>query len=138
MGLTLPFLVKLLKVKEIDDIVPEDQQAAGIRLRMNKAALDRLNDKYSFEIDDNELVGFLKKDLEDDIDITRQRLDSLECDSTLKEEVERYNAILIDIYTIQRKELFKLKKEKFFGDEEIRKMEMQLDLDEVKISGHHH
>jgi CPA1 family monovalent cation:H+ antiporter len=127
-----------VKIKEIDDIIPEDQQAAGIKLRMNKAALERLNDRYIAEVKENELVGFLKQDLEEDISLTRQRLDSLECDETQKEEVDRYNAILKDIYHIQRLELFKLKKEKFFSDEEIRKMEMQLDLDEVKISGNQH
>jgi Na+/H+ antiporter len=137
-GLTLPFVVKALRFTEIDQEMPEDQQAAGIKLRMNKAALIRLNEKYAFEAADNELVGFLKKDLEDDINVTQQRLDSLECDTTLKEEADLYNEVLKDIYHVQRQELFILKKEKFFSDEEIRKMEMQLDLNEVKISGQSH
>jgi CPA1 family monovalent cation:H+ antiporter len=42
---------------------------------------------------------------------------------------------LADIYKIQRKELFLLRQQNRFSDEHIRKAEMQLDLDETKISG---
>lgn len=134
-GLTLPLLVKLIKVEEIDPILPEDEQDAGIQLRLKKAALEKLNTHYAVEIMENELVGFLKKNLENDISVTSQRLDSLECKDTEQEEKELYNKVLLDIYAVQRHELFKLRKEKFFSDEEIRKMEMQLDWDELKING---
>jgi CPA1 family monovalent cation:H+ antiporter len=134
-GLTLPLLVKLIKIEEIDPILPEDQQDAGIQLRLKKAALDRLKDHYALEVKENEFVGFLKKNLENDITVTSQRLESLECVDTEHEEKELYNKVLLDIYAVQRKELFKLRTEKFFSDEEIRKMEMQLDWDELKISG---
>lgn len=134
-GLTLPFIVRLIKIEEIDPILPEDEQDAGIQLRLKQAALKRLNEHYTTEITENEFVGFLKKDLENDITVTRQRLESLECVDTQEEEKKLYNKILLDIYAVQRQELFQLRKEKFFSDEEIRKMEMQLDWDELKISG---
>lgn len=134
-GLTLPLLVKLIKIKEIDPILPEDQQDAGIQLRLKKAALERLNTQYSIETRENELVGFLKRDLENDIAITSERLESLECVDTGHDDKRVYNKILLDLYNVQRTELFKLRKEKFFSDEEIRKTEMQLDWDELKISG---
>lgn len=134
-GLTLPFIVRLIKIEEIDPILPEDEQDAGIQLRLKQAALKRLNEHYATEIQENEFVGLLKQHLENDITVTQQRLDSLECVDTEEEEKKLYNKVLLDIYAVQRKELFKLRKEKFFSDEEIRKMEMQLDWDELKISG---
>ncbi|CAL1520702.1 Na+/H+ antiporter [Chitinophaga sp. MM2321] len=137
-GLTLPVLIKLIKIKEIDDITPEDEQSAGIQLYLMKASLDRLHEKYLFETTDNELVGFLKKDLEHNISITQARLDSLVCDDTMKEEVDLYHHILLDLYGVQRKALFKLRQDKAFGDEAIRKQELQLDLDELKISQPEH
>jgi len=46
--------------------------------------------------------------------------------------------VLLDLYSHQRKELFQLRKEKAFSDEVIRKQELQLDLDETKVTNHTH
>ncbi|QJB40576.1 Na+/H+ antiporter [Chitinophaga oryzae] len=132
-GLTLPWLIKLIKVGEIDDITPLAEQEAGMRLAMMKVALQRLEEKYSVEAADNELVGFLKKDLEHNINSTSARLESLECDDTEKAEVDLYHSVLMDIYARQRQELFRLRQHNTFSDEVIRSQEMQLDLDEMKI-----
>lgn len=133
-GLTLPLVIKLIDIKEIEDIVPEDEQQTGINLRLSNAALSRLCDKYALEIQENELVSILKANLEHEIASSQQRLASLECDTTQIEKVEDYRQILLDIYAAQRMELFELRKEKFFSDKEIRKAELQLDLNEMKIS----
>ncbi|WP_212000255.1 Na+/H+ antiporter [Chitinophaga sp. HK235] len=132
-GLTLPLLIRLIKIEEIDVITPADQQEAGIRLALMKVALNRLEEKYAFEATDNELVGFLKKDLEHNIHNTSARLESLECDDTEKAEVDLYHSVLRDIYALQRKELFRLRQHNTFSDEVIRSQEMQLDLEEMKI-----
>lgn len=137
-GLTLPFVIKLIKLKEIDDILPEEQQQAGIQLRLDKIALKTLNEKFSSEIQNNELAEFLKSSLESEIETIKLRLDSLECNELKHHEVKHYHHILLKIYEIQRKELFQLRKEKFFSDEEIRKAELQLDLNELKITGSEH
>lgn len=133
-GLTLPLVVRLIKIKEVDEELPREQQEAGIRLRLNKVALQKLEEKYADEVNDNELLSFFKDSLVNDIDITRQKLDSLECDATEREELALYAKVLKDIYHTQRYELHRLKKEKFYSDEEIRHMEMQVDLEELKIS----
>jgi CPA1 family monovalent cation:H+ antiporter len=133
-GLTLPLLIRWIKIKDIDDFPPVEEQEAAIQLHLMRTAKKRLEEKYAFEITDNELVGFLNNQLENDIAVVKQRLDCLECDDTLKEEVELYNKVLLDLYTIQRKELHHLRTLKKFSDEEIRKMENQLDFDEAKIT----
>ncbi|WP_325527152.1 Na+/H+ antiporter [Chitinophaga sp.] len=137
-GLSLPFLVKLIKIKEIDDITPEEEQEAGVRLHLMRAALNHLNEKYATEIIGNELVGFLKTDLEHNISNTQARLASLECDDTEKEEVELYQRVLLDLYSVQRNALFQLRRENTFSDEAIRHQELQLDLDELKITRPEH
>jgi Na+/H+ antiporter len=133
-GLTLPILIKWINIMDTGDFPPAEEQDAAIHLRLMKVALKRLNEKYAYEVEDNELVGFLKNQLENDISIVGKRLDSLECDETEKKEIELYNRILLDLYDVQRQELFVLRHEKIFGDEEIRKMESELDFDEAKIS----
>lgn len=137
-GLTLPFIIKLIKLKEIDKIIPEVEQEAGIQLRLNQLALKIVKEKYAKEVSENELVGFYKTNLEETITNTSQRLESLECDETEQFEIELYHHVLLDIYAQQRKELFALRKEKYFSDEEIRKAELQLDLNELKITGAGH
>lgn len=137
-GLTLPFIIKLIKLKEIDDLVPEEEQKTGIQLILDNTALQLVNEKYTAELNDNELVAFYKSNLESDIHVANKRLESLECDETEHQEIEKYHQILLDIYAIQRKELFRMRKEKLFSDEEIRKAELQLDLNELKITGAGH
>lgn len=134
-GLTLPLVIKWVKMKEIEDFAPAHEQEAAIKIRLMQAGLKRLEEKYTFEAEDNELVGFLKNQLDHDVVISQQRLDSLECDTTMQEEIELYHAVLLDIYAIQRLELHKLRTEKQFSDEEIRRQENQLDFEEAKILG---
>jgi len=134
-GLTLPLIVKWIGFDEIDQTAAEHEQEAGINLHIHKAALKHLEQHYVTETKSNELVGLLKKDLENDIFTMTKRLESLECDETEKNETRLYRGVLADIYKIQRKELFVLRQQNRFGDEHIRKAEMQLDLDETKISG---
>jgi len=137
-GLTLPLIIKLIGIEEIDDLVSEEEQQAGIRLRLSKVALGVLQNKYAEAVDENEFIAFLKKDIENDVLSMSKRLASMECDETEREEVELYQLALTDIYRNQRHELFLLRKEKIYSDEEIRKAEMQLDLDETKIGASLH
>lgn len=134
-GLTLPLIIKLIRLKEIDVIASEDEQQAGIQVRIDRVALDLITKKYTEEAKTNELIGFLKTRLENEISSASQQLESLTCDETEKYEVDLYHRVLLEIYSLQRKELFLLRKEKVFSDEEIRKAELQLDLNEMKITG---
>lgn len=137
-GLTLPFIIKLIKLKEIDNIIPEEEQKTGIQLILDNTALQIVNKKYENELNDNELVSFYKSNLESDIQVANKRLESLECDETEHQEIKKYHHLLLEIYAIQRKELFRMRKDKLFSDEEIRKAELQLDLNELKITGGGH
>jgi CPA1 family monovalent cation:H+ antiporter len=121
-------------MKDTEDFPPDEEQDAAIHLRLMHVALKELNEKYAAEMKENELVGFLKDKLESDITIVDQRLASMECDATQQEEIDVYNKVLIHLYDIQRKELYKMRRENIYSDEEIRKHESQLDLDETKIT----
>lgn len=132
-GLALPLIINWVKMKDMGDFPPEEEQEAAIHLHLMRVALEELNEKFSFEISDNELVGFLKNQLENDIPLVNQRLESLECDDTEKEEIELYNSIRIQLFSVQRRKLIALRNENLFSDEELRKYERQLDFEEAKI-----
>ncbi|MDZ4710874.1 MAG: Na+/H+ antiporter [bacterium] len=133
-GLSLPLLIRLLKLEEIDGEISEAEQETGINVYLKKAALKRLNEKYKVECTDNELIDNMKKQLESDIGLSVQKLESLKCDDFEEQEVELMNEVVRDLIAIQRKELFILRKKNLFTDEVLRKQEAQLDLDEAKIS----
>jgi len=136
-GLTLPLIVKWIGIGEIDDLLPGDEEQAGIKMRMAKVAMNVLQRNYTEALENNELLGLLKKDIENDILSTTKRLASLECEIE-EDEIELYKKAVAEIYKKQRHELFLLRKEKIFSDTEIRKAEMQLDLDETKMGGSLH
>jgi hypothetical protein len=92
-----------------------------------------LNDKYADALIDNELLGFMKTQLEHDINITDRRLASLTCNTTQQDEIDLYHEVMKDLVHIQREELFRMRQAKEFEDEVIRKQEAQLDLDEAKV-----
>ncbi|MGY0037482.1 hypothetical protein [Pedobacter sp. NJ-S-72] len=96
-------------------------------------AIKELDEKYADDMRDNALVGCLRDQLGNDAAVMAQRLESLECDDLKREEVEHYNRILLHIYNVQRQELHVLRTENFYSDQEIRKLESQLDLDEAKL-----
>ncbi|WP_199118897.1 Na+/H+ antiporter [Pedobacter sp. ASV28] len=137
-GLTLPFVIKLIKLKEIDAIMRSEEQQAGIQLKLDELALAIINEHHLNKVSENELIGFYKSALEDSIADGKRQLASLECNDTEIEEIHLYQHVLLEVYAAQRKELFKLRKEKFYTDEEIRKAELQLDLNELKITGREH
>lgn len=137
-GLTLPWVIKWIKIEEIDESIPLEEQETGIQLRLMQAALKQLNERYEKETANYQLTANLKKQLENDISLTWQKLKCLECFVDERGEIYAHNDILLDLIDIQRKELFILRKEKDYDEEIIREQLAQLDLDAIKISGHSH
>ena len=133
-GLTLPFIIKALKIEEIDPMIPEEKQEAEIHIRIINAALNRLADKHKAEMEDNDLLLHLKSEFESHLSHTHLKLDCMECLEKDQKELLVYRHVLKDIYHFQRKELFQIRKEKIYSDEAIRKEEMQVDIAEIRIN----
>jgi len=133
-GLTLPFIIKALKIEEIDPMIPEERQEADIHIRMINVALNRLADKYEDDLINNDLLISLKSEFKNHLSHTHLKLDCMECLEKDQKELQVYKHVLKDIYHAQRKELFNIRKEKIYSDEAIRKEEMQVDIAEIRIS----
>lgn len=137
-GLSLPLIIRLIKIEEIDDLVPEEEQMANIKLRLMKASIKHLESNFQLEIKENELVANFKKRLENSAELTSERLESLECQTLEFEEVHIYHRVYLDTLNAQRTELDKIRKEKVFELEVIQKQQMELDFDESKLSQSSH
>lgn len=137
-GLTLPLIIKLTKIGELDPILPPHEQQASIQIRLDNLAVNRLNEKYPSNLETNSLVENFKNTIENDIIQQQSHLESLEMCTNRRNDLNEYHEIMLDIFAMQRNELFKMKREKKFSDDEIRKAESQLDLNELKITGNKH
>jgi len=137
-GLTLPLIIKLTKIGELDPILPSHEQQASIQIRLNNLSINRLVEKYPSNLKTNSLVENFKNTIENDILQQQSHLESLEMCTNRRNDLNEYHEIMLDIFALQRKELFKIKREKEFSDDEIRKAESQLDLNELKITGNRH
>ncbi|PST83278.1 Na+/H+ antiporter [Pedobacter yulinensis] len=132
-GLTLPAVIRLIKIGELDPVLPEHEQHAGIRLRLDTLALRHLDTRHASAYS-NSLVKAYAEKLRREIEGHRQNLSSDEVCSSRASEREEFQQIMFDIHAQQRNELFKMKNEKTFTDEAIRKAEHLLDINDVRIS----
>ncbi len=130
-GLTLPMVIRLVKLTDTDEGLSEDMQESKIRLKVLKVALNHLRENYAGQLTTNELVENLKNSIESELHQTKRHLDSVENDG---ESLTEYNQIMADIISVKRDELHRLRNVQEFDDEVIRKEEARIDLDEEKIN----
>lgn len=130
-GLLLPRLIKWIRVVEIDNIRPEAEQMAELQIRLRQASLKLITERHAHHLPTNELVSNLQKQLESDIRLTEQRLESFDCNH---QQQETYRMVLTDVLSEQREELVRLRSSMLFSDDVIRKQADQLDLDEARMN----
>jgi Na+/H+ antiporter len=133
-GLTLPFVIKLTKIGELDPVLPLHEQHAGIRLRLDTMALQHLSGHHASAGENNGLVKAYTEKLKNEIEGHELYLSSDEVCSTRASEREEFQQIMSDIHDLQRKELFKMKNEKTYTDEAIRKAEHMLDINDMRVA----
>jgi len=131
-GLSLPFVIKLLKVKD-DEVENAEEQELTVRLRLATAALDHMQSEHGDDLGDVDAFRRLKERYERMIEITNKKL--------LKEEevvsrasfLPRYRRMLLELVTVRRKEIQKLRAEGIFSEELLRNKEWELDLEEARL-----
>lgn len=132
-GLTLPYLIRWVKLEDKDGHKPEDEQELELQLHLIDAAIKQLNEKYPVELENNDMVKSLKRQLENDWQVNNHYLESEECDLTEKEAIDTYNKIFHELINVQRSELFRLRDKDGYDDEVIRKLEGQLDIEQERL-----
>ena len=137
-GLTLPFLVKKLKIPAIDYVLPQEQQEAQIKIRLNRLAINHINTNYYEMIERSNLLKNYYSQILTETENTENQLDIFECNTCTSQEMQRFESILKEIYEKQRLAIFQMRREKYYDDEEIRKAELQLDLNDLKINPNFH
>ncbi|WP_228949756.1 Na+/H+ antiporter [Mucilaginibacter sp. UR6-1] len=132
-GLTLPAAIRLTGIGELDPVLPEHEQHAGIKLRLDTLALQRLNARHTSASGNSLLKAYARK-LEREIEGNRVYLDSVEVCINRNAERQEFQQVMADIHDQQRRELFKMKNEHTYTDEAIRKAEQLLDINDLRVS----
>ncbi|RYF98430.1 MAG: sodium:proton antiporter, partial [Chitinophagaceae bacterium] len=133
-GLTLPLMIKATKISEIDPILPDHEQHAGIRLRLDIISLHQLNVKHERALRNNNLIKIFAEKLKGDIEGHQKFLTSSEVCTGRAHEREEFQLIMANIYELQRLEIARMKREKTFTDEALRNAEQLLDINDLKLS----
>ncbi|ACU05701.1 Na+/H+ antiporter [Pedobacter heparinus] len=135
-GLTLPVFLRVLKVEEIDEHIPEDEQLETIRMQLAQECVNYLNQHYSNEMSQFETIARVKEQLERSIRATERTLIA----QSQKEEVvsvrRLYRQIMLELIELRRKGLRKMKATKKYDHEVLRDMEDNLDLEEARLNKH--
>ncbi len=133
-GLTLPLFLKLLNVKEVDEHTPAADQMEAIRLQLAKESIALLDQKYAKEIAAHETVARTREQLERSIQLTEMTLN----EQTKKEELasvrELNRNILLELTSLRRTSLNRMRRQKLYDDEVIRDIEHNLDLEEARLN----
>lgn len=134
-GITLPFLVRFLNFEEDQPIIPCEIQEADINKRLLDIALKELNENYTFDVSQNEMLQRFKAELERDLLLHSQILASSKSNTG---KIDRFGHVTNNILGNLRRELSRMRKENNFDEEVLKKREKQMDLDEVRIFHHIH
>jgi len=131
-GLSLPLLIRKLQIEVKEN---ESEQKLSIRLHLAKAVLKYIDAEYSEDAASIDAFNRLKARYERMIEITNKKL--------LREETEeapspdflpRYRKLLVELVTVQRRELAIMRRDNLFGEELLRNKEFELDLEEARFN----
>lgn len=124
-GLTLPILIKWFKIKEDGTHLEEDKQA---RLGISFSIIEYIEANYGLL--PSEILNQIKTKYE--IRIHRIQKDSTN-QKLSEEQVLEFMKIQKDLIQKERQEIKRLRKEKKVGEEVLRKIEYELDLEESRL-----
>jgi len=131
-GLSLPLVIRLLKVKD-EEAENAEEQELTVRLRLATAALDYMQSEHGDNLGDVDAFRRLKERYERMIEITNKKL--LKEEETISSAgfLPTYRRMLIEIVSVRRKEIQKLRSERTFSEELLRNKEWELDLEEARL-----
>ncbi len=133
-GLTLPWVIRKLKLPEDKLEIPADVQSQQIHLLLIKLSLERLDEKYAALCQTNALVKNLKQRFKDEMSYTELNIVSLDGNTNERSMVEEFNEVLLDIGDFLNKQLTELRLQELYDDDVIRREESKIDLEQNKIS----
>ncbi|MCE6990383.1 Na+/H+ antiporter [Dyadobacter sp. CY323] len=133
-GLSLPFVIKWLKVK--DDGENLSEQNAILNARLATASLDYMKSNYDGEIAEFEPFRLLKDRYEKIIELADSKMLHSE-DNASRNAMRKYRRMLLEIINVKREEIQTVRRERICADTLIKAKERELDLEEARLTKSH-
>ena len=130
-GLTLPWVIRKMKIQDPSTAILEQQQELTIRKALAETALKFLERSHSREQQLNEHLKSLTAILKADRNAFQQDIE--EFNRSSKDLLIQYQDIYVLLLNEQRKELHELNRSDGFDEELIRKYLSLVDLEEAKL-----
>ncbi|SEI53002.1 sodium/proton antiporter, CPA1 family [Dyadobacter koreensis] len=130
-GLSLPYLIKWLNIT--DDGGNEEEQEIAVRLRLATASLSHMQASYGEEVQMIDAFSRLKERYERMIDNANNRLVEKDNKNAIADFLPKYRKMLVEIVSIKRDELQKLRRERIYSDEILKARERELDFEEARL-----
>lgn len=131
-GLTLPIVVKWLKMDDGDSTMPAEQQDAIVQKKLSVVALKVLDEKYPSLVSKNEILQSLRMKHAGHLRLYKER-HLIEANQPSSYE-EDFRKVVCDVILAQRTLLQELNKKQELDEEIIRKYNGLLDLEEEDFS----
>jgi len=128
-GLTLPWLIRMLNVKETHGRIPESEQEAIIEKKLAKYSIEHLEEKYARNGRHNKQLKNLLAALKTELEFFSQEHDSEHARKSARKE---YGRIYLELLDFQRKLLDDINHRAEFDEELIRKYLALVDIEELK------
>lgn len=132
-GLTMPFLLRLFKLEEIDPRMPPEEQLSMIRLRMAKLSIDQLDREHDEEVKTNAKLNRYYEQLLHVVGREEKMASGADAKEGRRQARERFNEIFLDLVASRRAELVNMRREKEFDEEVLREFQHTLDLEEARM-----
>jgi CPA1 family monovalent cation:H+ antiporter len=132
-GMTLPWLIRWLKLEAEDAPLSDHAQEIIIRKKLTNTALELLDQRYKEEVQTNDLLQQLRNGLESEHRFLASYVESKDKGTDRRHTISRYRIISEELLKQQRLMLKKINRKAEFDDDIIRKYSSQLDLVEERL-----
>jgi len=130
-GLTLPWVIRKVKLEERPNTIPEPEQELIIQKKIAKASLQLLQEKYEVDLKENEHLKNVFSRLQLDMDFFQQDLKELA--NSTDNSLINFRRIYLELLERQRELLTEMNRKDEFDEELIRKYFALIDMEEFKI-----
>ena len=130
-GLTLPWLIRTVNLRDRFTLIPEQQQEIIIQKKLAQASLQFLEEKYSGERARNEHLDNLFSKLEIDLKFFDRQLE--ESNFAWQNSLKGYQSIYLEVLERRRELLNKMNRRAEFDEALIRKYLSLFDLEEFRV-----
>ncbi|WP_344673730.1 Na+/H+ antiporter [Sphingobacterium kyonggiense] len=132
-GLTLPWLIKGIKLDGKSEELPDDAQIEAIRYKLVKDEIHLLKTKYAKELEESNTVKAINLQLKRALESSATTLSS-EAKIKIANEKDLYKRVMQDLIDVRRKSVYDMMNEKIYDEKVLRSLEHNLDLEESRLN----